>query len=207
MYEPMPLRAEDPEAPMLPPPMNRRDRLAHNAKERKKARRDTRVAQERRVREARCADFSQRMRAVLTHMNDPHDSFMAGLRAVADALQVCTNDLLRFMRDTRFDFGTAEVASPEQQRAMVRAWVESVKVGATGPIRGTKMDLMVLDDVKTIPPMPLGADDFDPGAYVGECGACAEVNHCGGSWGTEHTCGRETPRVVVTFPEEQESRC
>ena len=200
MYEPMPLRAEDPESPMMPPTMNRHDRLAHNAKARKKARHDARVAQERHVRETRRVDFNQRMRTVLTHMNDPQGSFMAGLRGVADAFQTCMNNLLRFMKDTQFDFGTAVVASPEQQRAMVKEWVESVKVGATCPIRGTKADLMVLDDVKTGPSVPLGAEDFEPGAYVGECGACAEANHCGGSWGAEHTCGLETPRVVVTFP-------
>jgi hypothetical protein len=180
--------------------MNRHDRLAHNAKARKKARRDARMAQERHVREARRVDFNQRMQDVLSHLRDPDSSFVVALRRIADALQTCMNNLLRFMKDTQFDFGTAVVASPERQRAMVQSWVESVKVGAPGPIRGTKIDLMVLDDVKTGPSMPLGAEDFEPGAYVGECGVCAETNHCGGSWGAEHTCGRETPRVVVTFP-------
>lgn len=55
MYEPMPLRAEDPESPMLPPVRNRHDRLANNAKVRKKARREAREARER----ARRAQRSQ----------------------------------------------------------------------------------------------------------------------------------------------------
>jgi hypothetical protein len=132
--------------------MNRHDRLAHNAKARKKARRDARMAQERHVREARRVDFNQRMQDVLSHLRDPDSSFVVALRRIADALQTCMNNLLRFMKDTQFDFGTAVVASPERQRAMVQSWVESVK-------------------------------DFEPGAYVGECGVCAETNHCGGQGG------------------------